>query len=258
MPDPIASFALRDATDEELGRALGCCFAEFTAWHGQSTFVANFAQDACLGGVRDVLAERIQQTLDFAETKGFIIFTPARTKSNQEIAHNAAGHQLAIADQGVKISAIVMLHNACERFLWRLVRFGLVAKREQVVKRIGKRKITVETLIAQGVDASIDALIEKSWDELERDTLAAKWDRLVGLFGFPTDLSSSPWRFDRKMLVDFDKVRHNAVHDDGQAVKAFDFAEFAKQLWCAQFVWVFQVARVLQVKIPAETLFSGK
>lgn len=258
MVDAIASFALRGATHEELGRALGRCFAEFGAWHGQATFVAQFAQDARIGGVKAVLADRIHQALELGEAEGLIINTPARTKSNQEIAHVLADHQLAIADQGVKISAIVMLHNACERFLWRLVRFGLVGNREQVLKWIGKRNITVETLMTQGVDAPIDAHIEKWWDELERDTLATKWDRLVRVVGFPTKLSSPPWHFDRKMLVDFDDVRHNAVHHDAQAIKAFDFAEFSNQLWRAQLVWVVQVASLLKLKIPAETLFTGK
>lgn len=258
MVDPIASFALRGATHEQLGHALGLCFAEFCAWHGQATFVANFAQDARIGGVMAVLADRIHQTLDFCETEGLITNTPAKTKSNQEIAHVLADHQIRIADQGVKISAIVMLHNACERFLWRLVRFGLVKNREKVLEWIGKRNITVETLMTQGVEAPIDAHIERWWAELERNTLKAKWDGLVGLVGFPTKLSSPPWHFDQEMLADFDDVRHNAVHHDAQAVKAFDFAEFANQLWRAQLVWLFQVASRLDLKIPAETLFAGK
>ena len=258
VADPIASFALRGAAHGELSLALGRCFAEFAAWHGQSTFVANFAQDARTGGVHGVLADRIQQALDFGETAGLVINTPAKMKSNQEIAHVLADHQIVTADQGVKISAIVMLHNACERFLWRLVRFGLVGNREQVLKWIGKRNITIETLMTQGVDAPIDAHIERWWNELERDTLAAKWDRLVGMVGFPTKLSSPPWHFDRKMLVDFDEVRHNAVHHDAQVVKIFDFAEFANQLWRAQLVWLVQVASLLKLKIPANALFPGK
>jgi hypothetical protein len=257
MADPVASFALRGATAEELGLALGRCFGEFVAWHGQAAFVANFVQDARVGRVRAVLAERIRQALDFGEAQGLIINMPAKAKSNQEIARVLADHQLAMADQGVKISAIVMLHSACERFLWRLVRFGLVVNREQMLKWIAKRNVTVETLTTQGVDTPVDAHIERWWEELERDTLVNKWDRLVGLVGFPTKLSDPPWRFDRKMLADFDDVRHNAVHHDAQAVKAFDFGEFAGQLWRAQLVWVVQVALRLKVKIPAETLFTG-
>ena len=143
------------------------------------------------------------------------------------------------------------------RVLWRLVRFGLVGNRQEVLKWIGKRNITVETLMTQGVDGPIDAHIEKWWDKLERDALGTKWDRLAGLVGFPTKLSSPPWHFDRKMLVGFDDVRQNAVHHDAQAVKAFDFAEFANQLQRAQLVWLVQVASLLKLKIPAEMLISG-
>jgi hypothetical protein len=60
------------------------------------------------------------------------------------------------------------------------------------------------------------------------------------------------------MLEEFDDVRHNAVHHDGQAVKAFDLIAFTSQLWRAQLVWVVQVASLLKIKIPAESLFAGK
>jgi hypothetical protein len=149
-----------------------------------------------------------------------------------------------------------MLHNAYERFLWRLVRFGLVGNREQALKWIGKRNVTVEILINEGVDVPVDAHLEKWWEELERDTLAVKWDRLSGLVGFPAKLSSPPWHFDRDMLVKFDDVRHNAVHHDAQAVKNFDLVGFANQLWRAQWVWVVQTASLLDIKIPAETFFT--
>lgn len=258
MADPIASFPLRGATDEELGLALGRCFAEFGAWYGQAVFVANFAEDARVGGVKDVLADRLRVALDFGEAEGLIISTPAKPKSNHEIAHVLADHQLAMAEQGVKISAIVMLHNAYERFLWRLIRFGLVGNREQAMKWIAKRNVTVEALATQGVDTVVDSQIEKWWDELERNTLAVKWDRLTGLVGRPAKLSNPPWHFDRSMVMKFDDVRHNAVHHDAQAVKAFDFGEFANELWRAQWVWLVQVASLLKVKIPAETLFTGK
>ena len=101
------------------------------------------------------------------------------------------------------------------------------------------------------------SISKKWWDELERDTLPAKWDRLVELIGFPPKLNDSPWNFDKIMLEGFDDVRHNAVHHDAQAVRDFDFAEFANQLRGErQLVWVCQVALPLKLKIPAEILFG--
>lgn len=240
-----------------MGLALGRCFGEFGVWHGQALLVAGFAQDALAGGVKSVLADRLHQALEFGEAEGLILSTPAQTKSNREIAHVVADHQLAMADQGVKIAAIVMLHNAYERFLWRLVRFGLVGNREQALKWIGKRSIVVEALIKDGVDVSVDAHLEKWWEELERDTMVAKWDRLTGLVGFPAKLSNPPWHFDRVMVERFDDVRHNAVHHDAQAIKTFDLVAFANQLWRAQWVWLVQVASLLNIKIPAESLAAG-
>lgn len=180
MPDSIASFPLRGATSEQLATALGRCFAEYSAWCGQATFVGNFARDARIGGVKSIVAERICQMLNYGEAEGHIVSMSAKTKTNREIALTLAEHQLGTADQGVKIAGIVMLHNACERYFWRLIRFGLVANYAQALRWVGNRKIAVEMLASKGTDACIDYHIEKWWDELERDTLPAKWDRLAG------------------------------------------------------------------------------
>jgi len=163
MSDTVVSFGLRGVTPEELGVALGRCLAEFGAWHGQSVFVAGFTQDALAVGVKGVVADRLHQLLEFGEAEGLFYSTPAKVKSNREIAHVLAEHQLAMAEQGVKIAAIVMLHNALERFLWRLVRFGMVGNRGQALKWIWKRNVSVETLINDGIDAPVDAHLEKWW-----------------------------------------------------------------------------------------------
>jgi hypothetical protein len=255
--DPIASFDLRAARPEQLSAALGGCFAEFSVWHGQAAFIANFSQDSRIAGVRSVVAERIHQTLTVAEEANLIVRS-AKARSNHEIASKLAEHQLLTADQGVKMSAIVMLHNACERYLWRLVRFGLVANRTRAFEWIARRTVTLEALVEEGVDGSIDGHIEKWWNELERDTLMRKWDRLVGLVGPPTTLDRPPWHFDRDMLSRFDEVRHNAVHHDGQAVKAFDFAIFAEQLLRAQLAWFVHVGLLLKLKVPAESMLGPR
>jgi hypothetical protein len=258
MPDTLATFALRGAMPDTLGVSLGSCFAEYCAWHGQAMFVAGFAQDALTAGVKKVLAERLDQALEFGQAEGIIVNTTSKTKSDAEIAEVLASHQLLMAEQGVKIAAMVMLHNAYDRFLWRLVRFGVVGNRARAIQWILQRNVTMENLINLGVDASVDAHLEKWWEQLERDTMVEKWDRLIGLVGFPPRLSSPPWHFDRKMLQEFDDVRHNAVHHDAQAVKAFDITTFANQLWRAQFVWLVAVASLLRIKIPAEALVRSE
>ena len=42
-----------------------------------------------------------------------------------------------------------------------------------------------------------------------------------------------------------------------QAIKTFDLVAFANQLWRAQWVWLVQVASLLNIKIPAESLGAG-
>jgi phage gp16-like protein len=257
MPDHIASFPLRSATTEQLSSALGRCYAEYNAWHGQATLIASFAHEARTAGVESLLAERARESLDFGEEEGFIVYPHGKRTSNHDMAQTVASQQLATADYGVKLAAVVMLHNACERFLWRLVRFGLVANRNRALKFVANRQIAVNTLVRKGAQASIDDKIEHWWAKLERDTMLKKWDRLVALVGHPPKLHDVSWHFHRDMLSGFDDVRHNAVHHGGQAVRAFDFAGFAQQLWRAQLVWLRHVTALLKVKIPAGSLFAS-
>lgn len=257
MFDSIACFPLRSASPDELGSALGRTYAEFNAWHGQATFIADFAQHARAAGVKSVVADRAQEAIEFAEREGLLKFTLARTKSNFEIAHDLAEHQLITAEIGVKIAAVVMLHNACERFLWRLIRFGMVANRTKVLAQISDRRITVKMLSEQDSETLIDEQLEKWWVQLERDSMLLKWDSLVALVGFPSELVSHPsWHFDKKMLSDFDEVRHDAVHHGGQSVKAFDLTAFATQLSRAQLIWFSQVARMMNLQVSPESFFG--
>jgi hypothetical protein len=113
--------------------------------------------------------------------------------------------------------------------------------------------------IAKTVSDAFAGLFHESQflDILDRDTIVNKWNRLIGLVGFPARLISPPWHFDHQMLQGFDDVRHNAVHHEARAVKAFDLNAFAEQLWRAQWVLVAAIASVLNVKIPAETIFGN-
>lgn len=254
MPDAIVDFPLRDANPGQLGIALGQCFAEYNVWAGQAATIAEFAGVARAAGVKSVLVARLEQVLDFAGTVGVLDFRTPLVETKLRIAKDFADHQLMIADQCVTISAIVMIHNALERFLWRLVRFGLVANRKGVLGLIKDRKVSIQDLSSQDAESVIDAQIEKWWEELELTPLPKKWDRLVGLVGFPSKLSDPPWQFDRDMLARFDEVRHNAVHHDAQEVKGFNFSEFAGQLSRAQLVWITHVGLLMKLRVPVESL----
>lgn len=254
MLDTIASFPLRGATQQDLGIALGRCYREYCLWNGQSTLIAHFAQDARDAGVKAVMSNRNRAAIDCAQAEGII---KGATPVSDTLIDEITSHHLATADHGGRIAAVVMLHNACERFLWRLVRFGLVANRPRAAAWIADRKVTVKMLQEQPPEVLIDDHLEKWWDDLERDKLTNKWDRLIELLGFPAKLTSGRWHFDRDMLSRFDETRNNAVHHDGQPVKMFDFPEFANQLERAQLVWLVHVGRLLNLKIPAEIMFLG-
>jgi hypothetical protein len=258
MSDQIANFALRNGSTDELGIALGRCYAEFNAWHGQADFTANFANDARFAGVHSVITERMRKSLCLMKELGILTLPAAHEEDCSKLASELADHQLVAADVGVKVAAIVMLHNACERFIWRLIRFGFVAKRPEVQRRIENRKVAIKVVADKEAEVVIDEQIEKWWNELERQSLIEKWDCLVDLVGFPKELCEAEWHFDKKMLSGFDTVRHTAVHHDAQAVRDFDFSEFARQLSRAQMVWFIHIAQLLKVQIPADVLFSAK
>lgn len=255
VSDPIVDFPLRSASQEQLGIALGRSYAEYNAWHGQATLIAGFSQDARAVGVESVMADRIHNAISIAEEVG-LLRTDGMQKSTRQLANDCAEHQLATVGHGMLLAPIVMLHAACERYLWRLVRFGLFANRSQVLEWIGNRKLTVQELVKDEAEILLDGKIECWWNQLERDTLKEKWQRLIGLVGYPQDLTDGKWHFDEKMLLCFDEVRHNAVHRDWQAVKAFDFTMFATQLQRAQLVWLEEIATRLDLKIPAEVLLG--
>jgi hypothetical protein len=254
MADSIANFPLRNAAKEELGTALGRCYREYSLWHGQATIAASFLDHALAAGVKAVMAESNRRAMELAEQAGII---KAATPVGQGLLNQITDHHLAIADYSGKVAAIVMLHNACERFLWRLVRFGIVGNRSKALTWIAERKVTLAMLAERAPEVLMDEHLDNWWVDLERQSLTKKWDSLAPLAGFPENFITGGWHFDREMLNKFDEVRHDAVHHDGQAVKAFDFAEFANQLNRAQMVWLIQVARLVNVRIPAESAFFG-
>jgi hypothetical protein len=256
MADQIADFPLRSAQADRLGVTLGRCFAEYNAWHAKACLVKGFAADAKLAGVGSVVEDRIQQSVELALDRGIIKLPASKVDFFAEYSDNLVKEQLAVAEVGGKTAAIVMLHNACERYFWRLVRFGLVLNRSKAIEWTANRKVSIGELADQDKEAVIDAEIEKWWNGLERDSIIKKWKKLIGLAGFPEGLIEKGWRFDEEMLSVFDEVRNNAVHHDGCNIKTFDMDTFTTQLWRAQLVWVMHLAQHMALTIPGEVMFS--
>jgi len=254
--DAIMNFPLRGAFDDQLATALALCHRDFLFWYGHAVTVARFPIDAQAAGVESVFISRTREALDLSETSGIINFDPSRkTLSNSEIASEMASKQLEMVTQSALVAAVVMLHSACERELWRFIRFGLISNRNKAIEHLRDRKISVVELSHTPVDDLIDHQLEKWSTGLERASLKEKWKTLVELVGYP-QLHADEWHFDQKMLEDFDKVRHDCVHHYGQRLRTFDFPEFAKQLWRAQWVWLAAVTRPLQIQISGEVMYG--
>jgi len=254
MSDSITDFEFRNASLEKLGESLARVHAEYSGWNSRAMLLAGFARDASTVGVSHLLTERNNQAIRFAEELG--ILKGLESHEKREIALKATNHQLDTADDGVKVAAIVILHNACEQFLYRLVRFGIAANRAKAMEWIAKRAVTIGEIAEKGVDGVIDDALEKWWKELERRSLLEKWDRLIRLFGYPSKLVENHWRFDREMLSELDDVRQNVVHQDGQKVKAFDLERFADQAQRAFVMWFGHIAQAMQLRPPAEVFWG--
>jgi hypothetical protein len=258
MPDNIAQFPLSIATHEELSDAFGYSFGEFEAWTGQAMSVSRFATLASDAGVEEVLRSEIGDTIQFALYKGFIKGSFDADGLDKVVAQ-ATQQQMKLAEHGSKTAGIVMLHNACERLLWRLVRFGLVHNRPKACELISDRRCKISELISAGSDSIIDSRLEEWWEQLEKESMQRKWDTLAGLVGFPNEVNSHPsWHFDRQMLENFDQVRVNAVHHDGRSVAEFDFVPFSRQLNRAMSVWATQIGLQMGLRPDAEKFFGLK
>jgi hypothetical protein len=161
--DPIASFPLRGASTEQLGIALARSEGEFLLWHGQAMSLADFPLVAQEAGVHTVLKCRVVQMLEFARAHNLLINTSGDVRSNDELAEVVVPQQLASFHNSAKVGAVVMLHSACERLLWRLVRFGIVKERGKAIDRVENCQLTIKELKETDRDSLIDQRLERWW-----------------------------------------------------------------------------------------------
>lgn len=206
-------------------------------------------------GVDRILTEQAGRDFEFAVREGFVKLKTG-LPGLDGILRNAARSQLTTASFGVKLAAVVIIHNAVDLYLWRLVRFGLLFNRVGAISRIEERKVAVRELASKTADDIIDESLEKWWRDLERESVLKKWDALTSLFEYPSKLSDGTWSFDRPKLEEFDTLRHNAVHDDGEPLRDFDVMEFLSQASRAAMVWLIQVCRSLHLRLPAEAMWG--
>lgn len=255
MPDQIAAFPLRNSSVDELSDALGYSFGEFNAWNGQALLVCKFPLQASLAGVEVVLRKELSQAVTVMSEQGLI--KKDEPYDQQALITGAVERQFALAVHAAETAAIVMLHNACDRLLWRLVRLGLVLDREKACDYIAKSKVNVDDLVKQEKDDLIDREIEKWWEQLERKPMMNKWDALANLVGFPEAFNSPPkWYFDRAMLARFDEVRHNAVHHDGRDIAEFNIPTFGQQLTRALMKWAAYIGLRFGLQMRPEAFFG--
>ena len=158
--------------------------------------------------------------------------------------------------RGAKLATAVLLHNASDVFFWRLIRFGLVYEREGALKLVADRKVSIAEIQGRSSAEATDAAIDAWWWQFERKSLPEKWDKCVSLLGYPVGLSRGTWHFDRDVLKEFDDVRHEAVHHDGNGLLTFDLESFSYQLSRTAMIWMTHICALMEFKISAEEMFG--
>jgi len=160
--------------------------------------------------------------------------------------------------RGAKLAAVVMLHNAADLFFWRILRIGLAGKRDYAAELVGDRKVRVIDVREHGVEAAMDVKIDEWWEDIERKSLPQKWDAAVRMFGHPPNLIEKTWYFDKKVLCEFDELRHGVVHSSGEDLLKYSVREFSGQLSRAIMAWLVQVAQDLTIYMPGELIVKTK
>lgn len=258
MPDNVVSFPLRGATLQQLATALGRCHAEYQAWHQQAVVLHQFVDHAREAGVRSVLKTRFHELMHFARENSLLTAPIEAVVPMAAMEAKFVDDQLTSARHGTTLAAVVIIHTSTEILYWRLLRFGLIANRDKMLKRFEERKITVKELRDLGSDGANDAVLENWWDKKERESLLDKWDNLIGEFGMPDNIRTDEFALTREMLAEFDEMRHNAVHHDASSLRKFALREFAAQLSRAHSVIVMHVAHKMALQLSFQSFFLGQ
>src|SRR3990170_2618393 len=111
MPDSIATFPLRNATQNQLNDANAQTFGEFNKWFGQAGIIAAFCERAQIAGIAQVLSDEVTDGFNQMLAMGYIVPGPKALGITDEMIDAAVNHQLAIAEHGTKLAAITILHS---------------------------------------------------------------------------------------------------------------------------------------------------
>jgi hypothetical protein len=131
VDDFAGDIPFRGPSPEQLANGLERCHSEFATGFGQAISIRQFAVNASTAGVRTVIHQRAQEGLLLLHSEGLIANTGGQPYD--DIAASIARSQHNMAEFGLDIAAIVLIHNALERFYWRLIRFGVIKNRKTPV-----------------------------------------------------------------------------------------------------------------------------
>lgn len=254
----MSQLPLRGATTDQIADALADSYAHYLTMNRRASAVLSFEAIAKHAGVESRLDEHHRELIEFAD--GLNCFYPSGREYLERSGAVSLATKQSLADVSVavKIASATIIHSSVEEYLLRLCRIGCTLNRAKVIEWIGKQTIQIAELqreSAELIDDAIEAWIKKQ----ERETVLSRWDRYLGLFGYPDDLKSSPppWHFDRQLLEKFDEARHDGVHKNGELLAQIDLPTFKSQLDRAVMVLLFHSTKVAGVKLNPFRMFLG-
>jgi hypothetical protein len=253
----MSPLPLRGATSLQVEDALADAFAAFARTTGRASAIHTFASLAKDAGVVHHLGAHHERLLQFGVDEGLFYPDAVQKLDLASIASKATATSLSQAEFAVKLASAVLLHAAFEEYLVAICRIGAASFRQRMLEWVGAQQVQVRELQKSSPDELADRAIESWLKKFERDTVLEKWDRFIGLFGHPSNLTSGPWHFDRDALVAFDSARHNGVHGDGTALTLFDMRTFQTQLSRASLAMLFHATKGLGLKLNPARIFLG-
>jgi hypothetical protein len=237
--DPIADFPLRGSSTEVITKALALSLRDFFKWHFEALALTSFPIIAQEAGIEALIEKHQREAFE----KSLLIFNPLG------VAKQMASDQMERFDHSARIAAIVMLHNAFEKCLWRLLRFGIVVDRSIALERVYQQQITIREVAATDRKILFDKLLDRWWTKQERSSLLKKWNMLVALLGSPSVLRKGMLPIETNKLEEFDEVRHDCVHRSGNKLRSFDLQEFVQRAGMAQIIWSMEIANRLGIDL---------
>lgn len=239
-------------------KALTRALSDFMTGTGRATSLLKYARIVEEPGIREALEADAATTVRMLNAQGVLKRDVPGALSDRALARAIAGATSQSARSAIRLAASVVFHTAFEEYLLRLVRLAAVFNRSAALALIAERKISLKE-IGSKLPADLEDDCLEAWlAEIEQKSAPMNWDALVKLADYPNQLSEGEWHFDRRLLVEFDGARHDAVHGSGRLLDEMDIEHAFAQMHRVPLVWSVHLHRQFGLYLLQDTFFTPR